>query len=157
MTPNQLLESLNAFPVDAPLVFRTEVGPIGDGYHVTELKHAQITSIDCGARVAEWSEAALQLLDGRGGGHMAVGKFAGIVRQSIRRVKALAECPMHVEFAHGNSGLRIYQLSGPRLEEGAVAFHLAEGRAHCKPALEQVAAGREGGCCGAGAQTQCCR
>ncbi|MCX2721724.1 DUF6428 family protein [Roseibium salinum] len=157
MTPNQLLESLNALPADAPLVFHTEAGPIGDGYHVTELKHARITSIDCGARVAQWDEASLQLLDGQGEEHMAVGKFSAIVRQSIRRVKALAECPMHVEFAHGNSGLRIYQLSGPRLEEGVVAVHLAEGRARCKPALEQAAAGSEGGCCGAGARTQCCR
>ncbi len=169
MTLNELLETLTALPAEAPLVFRTGEGSIGEGYHVTEFKHAQVTGIDCGGRVAVWEEAALQLLDGKGGSHMPVGKFASILRQSIARIRDLGDCRMQVEFAHGNLGLRVFQPSLPELRNGVVDLHLSEGRAHCKPAMERVAektgiasgaasasvAGS--GCCGASAGSACCQ
>ncbi|WP_428644244.1 DUF6428 family protein [Roseibium sp.] len=172
MTPNQLLETLSAMPAEAPLVFATQEGAIGAGYHVTELKHAQVTSIDCGGRVAIWQEVALQLLDGEGRDHMPVGKFAAIVRQSIAKIRDLADCRMHVEFAHGNQGLRIFQLARPELSDGAVGLQLSEGRAHCKPAMEKAAekpaigdaavaataaTATGAGCCGAPAGSACCQ
>ncbi|MBO6509101.1 MAG: hypothetical protein JJ866_23510 [Roseibium sp.] len=158
MTPEILLNRLRGMPVDAPLVFKTDEGPIGDGYHVTELKYARVTSIDCGTRVAEWTEAALQLLDGEGGGHMPVGKFAGIVSQSIGKVKGLANSPLHVEFAHENSGMRIYALGEPDFENGEVSVSLSESRAHCKPALDYAARNEGAACCGTGVTgSQCCQ
>jgi len=156
MTPLSLLETLQALPSDLPLVFRTEEGAIGDGYHVTELKLAQISSIDCGGRLAAWTEAALQLLDGNGGGHMPVGKFAAILDQSIARVKGLGDCPVHVEFAHGNKGMRLYDIALPELLSGQVEVALTETRANCKPALDYTAANEVAGCCGSGAAAACC-
>lgn len=156
MTPQLLLETLEALPADLPLVFQTEEGEIGKGYHVTELKLAQISSIDCGGRLASWTEAALQLLDGRGGGHMNVGKFAAILGQSVSRVKGLATSPLHVEFAHGNRGMRIYSLSTPLVREGFVSVGLGETRAICKPAQDHAQKTETGGCCGSQASSSCC-
>lgn len=75
MKLNELLAHLKTTPSASALVFSTEDGDIGSGYHVTEFKHAKVTGIDCGGRVSEWVEASVQLLDGSGGSHMAVGKF----------------------------------------------------------------------------------
>lgn len=159
MTCNALLETLDTLPGDAPLVFATPDGEIGDGYHVTEFKLAHVTGIDCGARLSNWSEATLQLLDGAGGGHMRTGKFAGILRQSIGKVSGLGEAPLQVEFAHGNSGRRIYRPATPELAEGRVLVALRDTRAHCKPALDRkIALGSSAGCCGSGAAeaAACC-
>ncbi|CTQ56045.1 hypothetical protein LP7551_04602 [Roseibium album] len=158
MTPETLLNRLKGMPTDAPLVFQSEQGEIGSGYHVTELKLSRITSIDCGARVDEWVEAALQLLDGKGREHMPVGKFAGIVAQSIGKVPGLRNSPMHVEFSHNNKGMRIYEVGEPDFNDGRVTVSLSEERAHCKPALEYAAKNEGAACCGTGAtSSQCCQ
>ncbi|WP_422383788.1 DUF6428 family protein [Roseibium album] len=156
MTPQMLLETLQTLPADLPLVFQTAEGDVGDGYHVTEFKLAQVNSIDCGGRLRSWREAALQLLDGHGGGHMNVGKFSSILGQSITRVTGLGESPLHVEFAHENRGMRIYEISRPRLHEGQVGVDLNEIRAHCKPALEHAATAETAGCCGSASASSCC-
>ncbi len=156
MTPANLLETLNTLPDDAPLVFVTDQGEIGDGYHVTEYKLSHVTSIDCGARLANWTEATLQLLDGEGGGYMAIGKFAAILKQSIVKVSGLDDAPLQVEFSHGNKGMRIFQVEVPELRNGMVAVRLREARAHCKPALEMAGHSETAGCCGAGSAAACC-
>ncbi|MHA7777163.1 DUF6428 family protein [Roseibium sp. M-1] len=156
MTLNDLLETLDALPPEAPLVFRTDAGPIGDGYHVTELKLLRVDSIDCGARRSNWIESVLQLLDGKGGGHMSVGKFSAIARQSARQLKDLADHELQVEFAPLNKGLRIFQPMLPELDGGTVSLSLKEGRAHCKPALERVSIPGKTGCCGGATEGACC-
>ena len=155
MTPQMLLETLQTLPAELPLVFQTEKGEIGAGYHVTELKLAQVRSIDCGGRLASWSEAVLQLLDGQGVDHMKVGKFAAILSQSVSRVSGLGESLLHVEFAHENKGMRIYEVSRPVMHESLVCVALNEVRAHCKPALEHGANTEASGCCGS-ASSSCC-
>ncbi len=156
MTPATLLNTLKALPKDAPLVFQTAHGAIGSGYHVTEYKLASVSSIDCGGRLSNWTEAALQLLDGVGGEYMTAGKFNAILAQSISKVNGLADTPLHVEFAHQNEGLRIYQIETPELIEGVISFPLSEDRAHCKPALETIAHAKVSGCCGSSAAASCC-
>jgi len=160
MTCDFLLETLETLPAEAPLVFATEQGQIGDGYHVTEFKVAHVTGIDCGARFSNWTEASLQLLDGKGDGHMVVGKFAAILKQSIANLSGLGGAPLQVEFAHGNVGKRIYQPGTPELRDGRIIVQLSGTRAHCKPALDMSAAlGTPAGCCSAGASKAagCCR
>ncbi|WP_299473068.1 DUF6428 family protein [uncultured Roseibium sp.] len=156
MTPSELLQTLQAMPGDLPLVFQTEGGDIGDGYHVTEFKLANIKGIDCGARQSAWTEATLQLLDGQGGGHMKVGKFTSILRQSVAKVQGLGDSLLHVEFAHENKGMRIYDVSEPVLRDDVVGVGLSEIRAYCKPAQEHIAKSGTAGCCGSSASSSCC-
>lgn len=147
MNVSDLQSKLENLPVDLPLIFVTGEGPIGAGYHVTELKLAQIVSIDCAAQTERWSEATLQLLDGHGDAHMAVGKFRAIVGQSIKTVEGLGGSPMRVEFAHGNAGLQIFEMSKPEVSDSAVTLSLVPVRAHCKPALRTAGAGAGSDCC----------
>lgn len=134
MTPNDLLTELAALPADAALVFETDNGPIKGNYHVTEWKLTDVRSIDCGANMSTWTEASLQLLDGSGGDHMAVGKFAAILRQSIAKLDGLGASDMQVEFAHNNRGKQIYSAAVPVLEGDQVTIALSDQSAVCKPA-----------------------
>lgn len=162
MILNDFLEALIGLPADAPLIFSTEDGEIGAGYHITEFKIAQVTSIDCGANLDSWAEAALQLLDGEGGSHMTNGKFAGILAASINRVAGLGDVPVHVEFAHKNQGMRQFQLGVPVRNGTAIHVALSDNRAHCKPAKAAkratgvIAKPETSGCCGAKPNAAAC-
>ncbi len=153
MTLDDLLAATRALPPELPLVFVTDDGPVGPGYHVTELKLARIVSIDCGARTSSWSETVLQLLDGHGRAHMPVGKFAGILAQSVRKVDGLGASPAFVEFGHHNAGMQIFRPGEPELTEGDVVLRLHPVRAQCKPASEATTPGRADGC---GSRNSCC-
>ena len=113
MTLTDLRAALGGMNPDAELVFETEDGTIGGGYHVTEFKRSDVTSVDCGGRKDAWSEATLQLLDGAGGDRMRVGKFARILDQSLRALPGLGAAPLSVEFAPSNAGLRLFHPAAP--------------------------------------------
>lgn len=141
MNLNDVIAALSDAPDTSPLVFTTAEGEVGAGYHVTELKLAQITGIDCAARVSKWTEASLQLLDGapldseEGRAHMPLGKFLGILRQSEWKVPGLGDAPLKVEFAHGNEGLRTFELGKPEITDDRVVIRLQGSHAVCKPAF----------------------
>jgi len=148
MTLNDLLQDLRAMPSEAPLAFVTGQGPIKGGYHVTELKQSKVTSIDCGARVTEWSEATLQLLDGSGGQLMSVAKFTAIVGQSVTQLTGLGDLSARVEFAAGNVGMRTYDIATPVANGDEIIVGLSEVTALCKPGKEVSAAMNSKSCCG---------
>jgi len=147
MTPNKLLGLLDGVPDDLPLVFETPHGAIQGGYHVTELKLAQIESVDCAANRSGWSEATLQLYDGHGGAHMPVGKFKAVLAKSIAHLKGLGAADLTVECANGNMGLNRYNLSDPTSTGEAVTVALTPITAMCKPLAGATA--RASSCCGA--------
>ncbi|MEO1026628.1 MAG: DUF6428 family protein [Pseudomonadota bacterium] len=116
------------------LVFTTGEREIGAGYHVTELKLANVTGIDCGANQSSWIESTIQLLDGHGGTHMKVGKFAAIVDQSVRAIPGLGEAELHVEYAPENAGKHLYHVGGVERSENVIRVMLQNDQARCKPA-----------------------
>lgn len=134
MTLSDLVATLKTQDPQAPLVFATPDAEIGGGYHVTELKVLNITSIDCAGRTSEWREAAVQLLDGRVGEHMKVGKFVGILENSLRKVQGLGDAPAHVEFSPNNEGLQRYEIKFGAPSKDQVLIRLATAQATCKPA-----------------------
>jgi len=148
-TLGRLLAALEHQDPETPLVFNTDVGTIGAGYHVTELKQADITSIDCGRQVTRWQEAVLQLLDGKAGEHMCVGKFVQIMRQSQTALEGLDNLPFAIEFAHENHGLRRYVPGAVGAGNDAVTVQLRDDVAACKPAKRPSAAFVTS-CCGVG-------
>lgn len=154
ITLPDLIALLRAHPHDTPLVFASEAGDIGAGYHVTELRHSASTGIDCGGTIEAWPEVRLQLLDGTGRTHMPAGKFLGILERSLKALPALAEAPVIVEFAHANRGLRLMLPEAPQAEDGRLVLRLNETRAVCKPAERSAAArapGAQAACCGGAA------
>ena len=72
---------------EIPLIFYLEGISINQGYHVTEVKHASIKSMDCGRRADAWEEIIIQLLDGQASsaqGFMSTSKFTSIVSGTLK-------------------------------------------------------------------------
>ena len=136
MTPQDLIARLDTANAEAALIFVTEKGPIGAGYHVTEVKLASVESLDCVARRSRWTEAQIQLLDGNGQDYMTVGKFTGILRKAITELEGLGDTQLKFEFSNGNKGLHILEPGDPVATEGTVSLPLGDINAACKPAVD---------------------
>ena len=150
-TALDLLRALKPFNRDLTLVFATDEGEIGPGYHITELRCSKSTGIDCGGTIETTEDARLQLLDGQGSQHMRVGKFADILERSIAALPKLAEAPLLAEFGHGNRGLMVMRLGAPIGEDNRVLLYLGATHAVCKPMARKSQARRTvptPGCCG---------
>ncbi|MDO6727502.1 DUF6428 family protein [Cognatishimia sp. 1_MG-2023] len=137
MSLENLLTLLGEKSSAAPLIFSTKDGDIGGGYHVTELKSAKITSIDCGGNVADWTEATLQLLDGGDGTHMTVSKFSAILSHSLKTIPALKDAPLYAEYAPQNTQLSRYDVSLQQTDNSMAEIRLTDMQALCKPAQNQ--------------------
>ncbi len=144
----EFVEILSGSNPDAAAVFHTQSSEIGRGYHITELKLADVQSIDCGGRQNRWQEAQLQLLDGQDGARLTVGKVASILTRSRAAIPALADVPLSVEFAPGNRGLQRYRIGVPETAGDRMRLPLIDERAQCKPAVEMACCGAGSGCGG---------
>ena len=61
MKTKELFETLNAHQ-DKSLLFEYKQGKlVPANYHITEVKHTKIDSVDCGARTDAWNETIIQL------------------------------------------------------------------------------------------------
>lgn len=145
MTPAELYAQLADLRPEDDLVFETQSGVIGGGYHVTELRLSRSTAIDCAGGVTSSVGATLQLLDGYGDKFMPVGRFGTILKQSIVGVDGLGEAAMKVEFAHDNQGLGLFHIDAIASEGARAVIRLTPDEALCRPAQVSKAAGR--GCC----------
>lgn len=161
-TFSDLLEDLQTSDPTQPLIFATDDGEIGAGYHVTELRHSTSTGIDCGGQIESWQETRLQLLDAQGVTHMSVGKFRSILHKSLSALPELANAPLLVEFGHNNSALALKTVKKPIVLDGAVIVGLGEARAVCKPAQRRSNSHTQStlACCGSVERnvqnTSCC-
>ena len=147
-TLNEILSELEMANPNGDTVFKTSQGEIGGGFHVTELKLAAIQSIDCGGRMADWTETHLQLLDGQSGRHMSLQKFKSIANHSAKKLPGLADAPVYVEYAPGNDGLPRYTIGAVMAEPNRVVILLHEDGAKCKPAEDRKAGVSMQACCG---------
>ncbi|MEO1239710.1 MAG: DUF6428 family protein [Pseudomonadota bacterium] len=147
VTLNGFLTTLKTAMPEAGVIFATEDGPVGAGYHITELKHARVSSIDCGARQSSWEEVAVQVLDVFGDAPMPVDRLRGILSRSLAALPALADAPVHVEFGHRNESLSRYEIAGLTLDDDLVKISIVRAHATCKPATTAALPGRVTQCC----------
>lgn len=150
MTLLDLLEYAKAQPETAPVHFTANGKGINAGFHITELKHAKINSIDCGGNEDQFDEVTLQLLDGYGGLAMSSGKLAKILAHSLKAIPALENKDLRVEFAPENNGLHIYHMEDVTVVNERLTIALTNGAAVCKPAQ------RASSNCDCQKQTACC-
>lgn len=151
LTLTELRAELSRHAPELPIVFTTESGEIAGGFHVTELKHQSVRSIDCGGNRHAWEEVVLELLDGSGGAHMALGRLASILDRSLAEIPELAVPPVSVDYAPANRGLRRHAVASVAVEAGRLVIALREGQAQCKPRSQSGArptTSGQGGCCG---------
>ncbi|WP_425053212.1 DUF6428 family protein [Psychromarinibacter sp. S121] len=146
-TLSELGDLLDTAPRNAAVRFRVDATQLGDGYHVTELKLAQIKGIDCGGRRNDWPETLMQVLDGQGTAPLTARKLAGILRQSIEAIPGLEAAPLSVECAPGNIGLSRYTIGAADLAAGQVMLSLEAEYALCKPSATGCCAPAKSACC----------
>jgi len=156
MNINQLHSQLAA-NADLPLKFYFEGLAIKPGYHVTEVKHASIKSIDCG-RASEqenWDEITIQLLDGSAisaQGHMQTAKFVGIVSGALKTLSETTASQLFFEYAPGNGPIRKLKIESVAVSDKEIAVSLGGDKAVCKPfeRMKDKATAAVKGCCTGG-------
>jgi hypothetical protein len=79
------------------LEFYAPGGLVPGDYHITEVKHAAFTRVDCGGQAESGAELVLQLLPAAGGRAMSAGKAAGILRQALSHLDAGAATSGHAD------------------------------------------------------------
>jgi hypothetical protein len=139
-----------------PLVFIYGGKTIAAGYHVTEVKAAQLSSLDCGANPESWSETIIQLwdVDSGGGEHMKVDKFLGILSQVERRVAIDPEALLIFEAGDSANPMQVFTIGSIVVSSDQVEVTLAPRPATCKPrdrglgsALNLAAPAESKSCC----------
>jgi hypothetical protein len=151
MTTRQFIKLLTPSS-DKPLVFEHDGQHIQPGYHVTEIKSATFSSLDCGARPQNWQETIVQLWDVRDQperGHMSVKKFLGIWRKVEAAVALDGDGEIKFEWGDATTPSVHYVFAGIRDEVEALVITLAPVRAACKPSDEWWLAQQESAvsCC----------
>ena len=98
---------------DKALLFEYQQGTlVGANYHITEIKHIQIDSVDCGARSDAWNETVIQLWESPSEigktEFMSAFKALGILKK-VATIKPF-DLSSEVKFEYGNSTFHTAQL-----------------------------------------------
>lgn len=85
---------------------------VGNHYHITEVKHIQVDSVDCGSGTDQWNETIIQLwespLEKGKSKPMSVLKALGIL-QKVGQMKPYDESAI-IKFEYGNDTFHASQL-----------------------------------------------
>ncbi|WP_114492461.1 DUF6428 family protein [Candidatus Ulvibacter alkanivorans] len=85
---------------------------VGKNYHITEVKHLQIDSVDCGARTDAWNETIIQLWEAPSEVNKTEGmsalKALGILKK-VGRLRSY-DSASEVRFEYGNEEFHTAQL-----------------------------------------------
>ncbi|MFK0273248.1 DUF6428 family protein [Ensifer sp. NPDC090286] len=144
---------------DLPLVFHYDGQAVKPGYHVTEVKAAHFSGLDCGANPEAWAEIFVQLWDVEEAGrtHLAAGKFSAIVRKVSEHVRLDATARLTFEVGDGVRPMQLYCAGAPVVKDGSIHVHLAPRPASCKPRDRWLAeTSRPTACCGPKASPGAC-
>jgi hypothetical protein len=136
---------------------------VGANYHITEVKHIRIESVDCGARMDAWNETVIQLWESPSEigktEYMSAYKALGIMKK-VGSMKAF-DLDTEVKFEYGNTQFHTAQLfvTDFEIQTNQLLLKLAVEKTDCKaketcgvPDTETVTAeaaccSPSGGCC----------
>lgn len=133
---NSLVDVLNQLSgtPDLPLLFSLDGINIGNGYHVTEIKLADITSVDCGSGSDRWQEVIIQLLDGASAKPaMTCGKFRSIMNKAQASLKPANDSRLVFEYSPSNGTLQRLQVHTVSNQNDSRIIELGGTKAECKP------------------------
>lgn len=109
---------------------------VGANYHITEVKHITIDSVDCGAQTDAWKETIVQLWESPNElgktEFMSVLKALGILNK-VGRMKAY-NLDSEVKFEYGNATFHTAQLfvNDFEIRNNNLIFKLAVEKTDCK-------------------------
>lgn len=107
-TVQSVLQTIISEP-EKSVIFSLEGRSINPGYHVTEVKHASVSSLDCGQGSDSWEEIVIQLLDGSPtsvAGHMSGNKFLSIVQAATGVLPIEKNPKLYFEYSPENRVVR---------------------------------------------------
>ena len=112
MNTSEFLKLIGEHPNKA-LVFKFPNGEtIGYNYHITEVKHATIHSVDCGGRQDSWHETIIQLMEDSSPSlkktHLSTYKAQGIFKKVDRAFQFVDDSVL--KFEYGNDHFHTAQL-----------------------------------------------
>ena len=109
---------------------------VSANYHITEVKHIKVDSVDCGAQTDSWNETIIQLwespLEINKTKHMSVSKAFGILNK-VGEMKAY-DLESEVKFEYSNASFHTAQLfvNDFKTEDNNVIFELGIEKTDCK-------------------------
>lgn len=105
MKTQEFLEVLKAHPNKSLLFEYSKDQIVGANYHITEVKHIRIDSVDCGANTDAWNETVIQLWESPSEigktDYMSTYKALGILNK-VGKMKAY-DLDSEVKIEYGNS------------------------------------------------------
>ena len=138
---------------------------VAANYHITEVKHLKIDSVDCGAREDSWNETIIQLWESPSeiGKTEYMGAYKALsILNKVGRMKPF-DLESEVRFEYSNEQFHTAQLfvNDYEIREGELRIKLASEKTQCKasdicgvpePAMAEVATTEsccapESGCC----------
>jgi hypothetical protein len=122
-------------------------------YHITEVKHLKIDSVDCGARTDSWNETVVQLWESPKEKHktefMTV-KKANAIFNKVAGMKPF-DPDSEIKIEYSNALFHTAQLfvSDYEIDEDKLIFHLAVEKTDCKAkdVYEVTEPSLEASCC----------
>ncbi|WP_375599431.1 DUF6428 family protein [Devosia sp. Naph2] len=130
---------------------------VQSGYHVTEIKAAQLSTLDCGGNPDHWTETILQVEDiplAQGPQAVSVGKFLSILARVEASLTLDAASRVTIEMSRPDEAMQVFDIAGVVREKDRTRLSLAMRPAICKP--RHRAARTEAPCCGSPSKAACC-
>ncbi|MFT4781553.1 MAG: hypothetical protein ACJAZK_000093 [Psychroserpens sp.] len=109
---------------------------IGANYHITEVKHIKVDSVDCGAQTDSWNETIIQLwespLERNRTKYMSVLKALAILK-TVGKMRSY-DLASEIKFEYSNASFHTAQLfvNEFKIEENKVIFQLGTKKTDCK-------------------------
>ena len=130
LLPNVLAENAGK-----RLEFECPDRPVNSGFHITEVKLATISSLDCGRAQQEWQEIIVQVMDipNSSDAPLTVGKLANILAESLPATLS-PQASFTVELSNGDEAIRLYEVSATYTRGDDFVVKLSQRRATCKAA-----------------------
>jgi hypothetical protein len=143
--------------LDLPVIFSLNEQLVSPGYHISEVKQAQVDSLDCGRGTAQWQEFTIQVLDGNThskSAYMHAAKMLAILEQVINIHPPEEGSKLYFEYSPDNTGLSKSNVSSIDIIHSTIVVYLNNSPAQCKPLqrwLEKTTASEKNADCCASA------
>jgi uncharacterized protein YbjQ (UPF0145 family) len=123
---------------------------VNAAYHITEIKQAPITSVDCGGVINQWTEVIVQLWEPAGQQQeraMKVAKALSIVAVVEKALSLTADAIVKVEFGNAAFDTRQMLPSNIGIQNGELVVDLRPDTVQCKAQDRGGSCGPEDECC----------
>jgi len=155
MNWNDFKNKLQQYPEYVLQFLYGDTKRVNAAYHITEIKQAVITSVDCGGVLNNWTEVIVQLwepdvLEDQQAEAMKVEKALSIIAIVENKLSLAANAVVKIEFGDATFDTRQMLLNSTILKNNDLIFDLRHDTVQCK-AIER------GGSCGTSTtESECC-